>query len=650
MKLIVNPNWLPPLPLARGVRAKAEALLLSGELGDPEDAPFFRGLAAEEQAYLREKAAQIGGQPAQIVALSASLPTKAPAEESARALWQERAFLRGFAFSRLGREPEADAFFLQLPARFAPMIRAERALLRLNRGELVEAESLFAEAGRSPIPFDPYAACTLLGGLSLARIQQGDFHGAEQALRERRRILRAHPSPTLAFGTQLYEVLLRLERNDFEGAAAAIERSLSGITGASVNAFFLRHLQLRLQLARNELNAAEQSLRGLDTLRRELQFPEGVLDFRLEEIEWNLRQKNPAGTAAAIEALRPAAERDQYLNFRLRLLHAQALAQGGQAAEAFAEIQAVVELGETQRYRPGLSWAFLHAAGIALSAGHPLAARIFLSRGRALSAQLRLPVRLAGFSYMADILEDRYASSSALLGLARHQEIGPELEYFLGAYGFLNEVSLTVSGGGGREVVAEPSLRRRLFRAAGVFWFQRESVLLVNRGEARVLSSEFPAGAPPTALFRLLWREMESGNPGLSLKDVHAARSNAPFREHLHAGAAKMLVSRLRQKLAGSGLELSYDRPGGRYSLNTELPAFTIWSGADAKTPARNRKAEILARIAMEPFVRTQTLTEELGVSRQALHVFLKDLCEEGSVRLVRRGPASGYIYSGNSK
>jgi hypothetical protein len=647
MKIIVNQSWLPPLALARGVRAKVEALLLSGALGEPCETPFLRGLPREAQSYLREKAAQIGGQPAHLLELSAGLPREAPNGEEERALWQERAYLRGFAHSRLGREQAADEFFLQLPPRFQPAIRAERALLRLNRGELVEAEGLFLAAAQGNHAFDPYTACTLLGGLSLARIQQGDFLGAEQALRERRRILRAHPSPTLSFGTQLYEVLLRLERNDFDGASAALERSLSGIAAASVNGFFLRHLQLRLHLARNELSAAEVSLKALGELRRELQFPDGVLDFRLEEIEWNLRNQNPAATAAAIEALRPAAERDQYLRFRLGLLRAQALSQSGKPKEAFAEIQAVIELGEAQRYRPGLSWAFLHAAGIALSAGHPLAARLFLSRGRHLSAQLQLAVRLAGFSYMTELLEEKYASSSALLGLARHQEIGPELEYFLGAYGLLNEVSLSVSSGGGREVVAEPRFRRQLFRSAGVFWFQKELVLLVNRGGARVLSYEFPASAPPSALFRLLWSEMERGGPGITLRDVHALRSHAPYREHLHAGAAKMLVTRLRQKLAGSELSLTYERASGRYSLRSTLPSFTIQSGGDKAAPARNRKEEILARIAMEPFVRTQTLTDELGVSRQALHVFLKDLCEEGRIRLVRRGPKSGYVFKG---
>jgi tetratricopeptide (TPR) repeat protein len=650
MKVNVNPNWLPPLPLARSVRGKVEALLLNGSLGDPGDLPFLRALAPEEQSYLREKATQIGGQPARLLALTAGLETSPPEEESARTLWQERAFLRGFAFSRLGREAEADAFFLSLPVRFHAGIRAERALLRLNRGELVEAESLFVAAAKAPVALDPYTACTLLGGLSLARIQQGDFLGAEQALRERRRILRAHPSPTLAFGTQLYEVLLRLERNDFEAAAAVLERSLSEIPRASVNGFFLRHLQLRLNLARNELASAEESLHALDKLRRELEFPEGVLDFRLEEIEWNIRRGNPEGTAAAIEALEPAARHDQYLRFRLGLLRAQALAQRGKNLEAFAEIQRVIELGEAQRYRPGLSWAFLHAAGIALAAGHPLAARIFLSRGRHLSAQLHLPVRLAGFSYMADVLEERFASSTSLLSLARHQEIGPELEYFLGAYGFLNEVSLTVSSGAGREVVAEPRLRRQLFRSAGLFWFQKESVLLVNRGGPRVLSIELPPDLPLTALFRLLWSELENPGRGISLKDVHAIRSSAAFREHLHAGAAKMLVSRLRQKLSGSELALRFDRANGRYAFYSDLPCFTIQSGAAGATAGaspRNRKAEILARIAMEPFVRTQTLTDELGVSRQALHGFLKELCKEGRIRLVRRGPASGYVYKG---
>jgi biotin operon repressor len=412
-----------------------------------------------------------------------------------------------------------------------------------------------------------------------------------------------------------------------------------------VNGFFLRHLQLRLQLAKNEISNAAASLKNLDALRPELQIPEGVLDFRLEEIEWNLRRGEWALAEAAIAALAKSAEEDQYLKFRLGLLEAQALNQSGKHEEAFRRIQAVIELGEQRRYRPGLSWAFLHAAGISLSAGHPLAARIFLSRGRHLSADLHLNVRFAGFSYMADVLEQRFDSSSALLSLARHQEIGPELEYFLNAYGLLDRVSITVSSGGGREVLDEPRLRRQLFRAAGVFWFQKESVLLANDGVSRMQSIELPIGAPLTLLFRLLWSAHQGDAHELTLKEIHRLRSKAPFKEHLHAGAAKMLVTRLRQKLKPANLLVSYDRNLGTYSIQSELPCLTILSGTGA--PARDRKAEILARIAMEPFVRTSLLREELGVSRQAVHSYLKELCEEGKIRLVSRGPSSGYIFTG---
>ncbi|RZA07398.1 MAG: hypothetical protein EOP11_07785, partial [Proteobacteria bacterium] len=386
MKINVNQDWLDFLalpPLRREALAK-ELLLGSGEIVNLPARKL--SISQEAQAFLAEKAAQISGQPAKILTLAKALPSARPTEIDP--IWEERAFLKGFAFSRLGKEKEADNFFTQLPSRFQPRMRIEKALLRLNRGELVEAEGIFTGVAEGAYPLDPYAACTLLGGLSLAHIQQGNFIGAEQALRERRRILRRHPSPTLSFGTQLYEVLLRLERNDFAEAGVAVEKALAEIPRASVNGFFLRHLQLRLQLAKNELSDAETSLKGLDALRRELQFPEGVLDFRLEEIEWNLRRGDGGNAEAAIAALSPTAKQDQYLSFRLGLLEAQALTQSGKHAEAFRRIQGVVELGEQRRYRPGLSWAFLHAAGISLNAGHPLAARIFLSRGRHLSAEL----------------------------------------------------------------------------------------------------------------------------------------------------------------------------------------------------------------------------------------------------------------------
>jgi DeoR/GlpR family transcriptional regulator of sugar metabolism len=58
----------------------------------------------------------------------------------------------------------------------------------------------------------------------------------------------------------------------------------------------------------------------------------------------------------------------------------------------------------------------------------------------------------------------------------------------------------------------------------------------------------------------------------------------------------------------------------------------------------KSREQELLARIAMEPFVSTKKLCAEFGVSRQALHPFLKTLAEQKRIRVVRRGPVSGYV------
>jgi tetratricopeptide (TPR) repeat protein len=631
MKITVNSHWLP-----EGAE-NFEKSVLGGTLP-----ALPKRIEPDMALFLEEKAAQVAGRPARILELGENLPLNSSLETP---LWNERAFLRGFAFSRLGREVEADSFFSQLPHSYFASIQVEKALLRLNRGELGPAESLFVAAAKQG-EFDPFTACTLLGGLSLARINQGDFLGAEQALRERRRILRVHPSVVLEFGTRLYELLLRLERNDFEGAAFMLDQALGEARGASVNQFFLLHLRLRLQLARNDLAAAAASLKELAQLRADLGFPEGVLDFRLEEIEWHLRSGRAADAQKALNSLAEAAPpSDQFLDFRLSLLRAQAFFLVGEKDAAFEEIQEAIAKGETKRYRPGLSWAFLHAAGIALAAGHPLGAKLFLNRGRQISSELRLDVRLAGFSYLSDVLEQRFANSSALLSLARNQKIGPELEYFLDAYGLLSEARLMVSTPEGKELVAERRLRRQLFGAPGAFWFQRESVLVANLGKGKVEQMEFTPASPITSFFRLLWAERQAGQPGLTLVEVHRLRSSAAYKEHLHSGAAKMLISRLRQQIAKSGLVIAYDRASGRYSLQSEMATFTIQSESDSGKPARDRKAEVLARISMEPFVATRALCEEFGVSRQALHPWLQQLVQEDRIKLVRRGPISGYIF-----
>jgi HTH domain len=652
IKNIVKRKWLPLATLAASEREEAERGILESRYSSRSAiSEGWRGkLKPEELAYLLEKNTQVAGNPARLLELLADLPAQKPVEAAAEMLWEERLFLKAFAASRLGREAEAGPLFQSLPQRFQPLVQAERALARLNHGDLAGAESLFRGAleHRNAL-FDPYSLCSLLGGLSLTLIHQGEFREAERVLRERRNLLKDFPSPVLSFGTRLYEILLLLDRNDFARATALIERSRRENAGASINGFFLLHLWLQLSLARNELESARHAIEELRGLATELKIPDGVLGFRLEEVEWEIRAGKLESAQVLMAGLEKSAKdaRDDFLLFRLQVLKALACMRARSADEALREISVAVELGEKRRYRPGLSWAFFHAAGIALAAGDSLQARLFLLRGRRLAEELGLPVRRAAFSYISEVLESRYASASALVSLAKHREIGPELEYFLGAYGLLESVSLLVRDGSGQSSVNEPALRRRLFQEPGLFWFQKEGILLANEGRQEVVTVEFSDRSPLLACFRLFWNAFQGGQGGFTLREVHKTRLSCPYREELHAGAAKMLISRLRQQLGKTGIQLAYFRESGCYEFVAELPAFTILSQAEAEGGEKekpSRERALLERIGMEPFVSTKALCTEFGVSRQALHPALKKLTEEGKIRLVKRGPVSGYI------
>ena len=642
-KSIVKAHWLPFSGITSGLRDDLQVRILDG--CEDDEALKLAPISGEELAFIREKSAQVEGRPSLLLELLEHFDAPESGDENLRL---ERRFLKGYALSRLGRAAEAQTLFQSLPRTFQPKILVEKGLEKLNQGELSAAEGIFKDAlERGRGEFDPFTACTLYGGLSLALIHQGQFREAELCIDERRKILARTPSRVLSFGTRLYEILFLLERNNFDLAADLLAKTLGEVHSESINNYFILNLKLRLLLARNELGQAETHLERLRETARALNLAEGVLDFRIEEIELLLRRNATDEAQAKIATLRqdPLKKRDQFLRFRIALLQAVASIQKRNSEKALKEIVEAIDLGEANRYRPWLTWAFFHAAGIAIASGQPVQAKLFLNRGRKLSSEIGLRVRLACFSYMTEVIESRYATGSALISLAKHQEIGPELEYFLDAYRLLDVLNLTVISRERREMLAEPQLRRLLFKEPGVFWFQKESVLLSNHGDGRVELVEWPALSPLLAAFRLFWNDLQTTHAGLNLSDVHQARSPHPYRPELHESSAKMQISRLRKKIKNSKLSLKFDRDIGRYQLLAELPPFTIQSGLKpTATKLSGRKEELLERIGMEPFVSTKALCEEFKVTRQALHPFLRALQEEGKIRVVKRGPVSGYI------
>ena len=645
---IVKAQWLPFTLRTEEETLRLERAVLQGSIHSSQDIPGNRQdqLSAVRLGYAVAKSAQVRGQLVRLLDVLGELSTSDSRDANEVSMLEELLFLRGFALSRLGRKEEAEECFRRLPNRFHARIQIEHALEKLNAGKLSSAEEIFKRALKSGAEtLDPYSSCTLLGGLCLALIHQGKFREANSVLGERKKILKVWPSEPLALGTRLYEILFLLEKNDFDQASEVLARSLSAGDGDSINFYFLSHLNLRLHLARNRLAEAGAIIEQLRAIVRAGRVTEGVLDFRLEEVEWLLRSGQAESAKALIEGIRlePRRQKDEFFHFRLSSLLAVALMQNREASRALTEVAQAISVGEQGKYRPMLSWTLFHAAGIARAAGEILQAKLYLNRGRKLCEELGLKVRFAAFSYMAEVLDKRYASGSALVSLAKHQEIGPEIEYFLDAYKLLDEVAIAVTQGGRRENFSEPAVRRMLFKESGIFWFQKEAVLLANLGDGEVQLVDMDEKSPIVACFRVLWTQAQTGKKGLPLRSIHKLRSPHTFKSELHEAAAKMLVSRLRRKVAICRLDLRYDRRTAAYSFVSDLPLYTIQSFA-APTRAGEREAEILERIAMEPFVSTRTLCDEFKVTRQALHPTLLKLQRQGKIRVVKRGPVSGYI------
>lgn len=632
---------------------KLEALLFAGEVRESSDLPSsLSALTSDEKSWVLEKATQIRGNPALLLQRLESLPVAPPEDERAHTIWQERLFLKGFALYRLNRPAEAIAYFDQLPRRFLSRIQIERALYRVNRGDFPGAAALFQAVLECDLEteFDTYSLCTLLGGYCLALLYKGDFKAAKRRLEERKKILQHVYSPVLAFGTGLYEILLALEENNFDRAASLLNQALMDQDRQSVNWYFLLHLQLRLNLARGLLAQAGSVLQELKLLSQSLNLPEGVLDFRLEEIEWKLRSQVLPEALQEIEDVERTArvQGDEFLLFRLMVIKAQVLSRQGRHSEALNEIQQAVHSGESKGYRPALTWALFHAAGIAWTSQQVVLAKLFLRRGRRLTEELGLRGRAACFAYMSDVVENRHASASVLIALAKYQEIGPELEYFLDTYHLLDSAGFAVSDGQKHTLVQESNLRRMFFREPAIFCFQKEALVIANLGLGQVRATEFESGSPLLAVFRLFLEAHLQKNK-LTLASIHECRSPHRYREDLHAPSTKMLLSRLRAKFAECGLKIAFDRQAGTYTLKSELSLYAVKSRAPevVEAPAKTREEELLKRIAMEASVSTHDLCAEFRVTRQALHPILKRLVARGKVRVVRRGPISSYVFLG---
>ncbi len=636
---------------------RAEKLILQGRFDEPNDAlPGYEEDPLQRLVY--EASLQIAGKFAEILRSTERLSPK-PEDEIDRRIWCERKFLRGFGYQRTGQAAEARREWTELLEHaggltpiFDPRIRIEEGVTRLNQGDFLSAVQILRGAltvGREN--FDLYTLTRVLGVLGLSNMHLGEFARAEHYLTEESRVLAGLDVPSLHAGLTRIWITLAIKRDDFDRAQRQLNEALPQAEESRTTYAYLLQLQARVYLARNFLDEARTTLDRLARWIERFSIPAGALDPSEEWLELHLRRRElPQARELVARALSQAqARHDRFAGFRLRIAEARALALGGRREQALRIAEAAIVEGEDRGYRPDLVAALFHAAGIAFQGKDLLRFRNHSLRGQRLAGELGLALRHASFTYLLEFHRKDASPSSAFLALLRAgRSIGRELEYLLNTYSILSKVRLEISDGSKRYRMEESVFRSELFSESGVFWFPAEHTLLTKRsGRLEVVA--FEEGSLVLAAFLLLLNRRE----GFTLEDVHRLRSKAPFHPFRHTAAARMILTRIRQELEKTGLSVEYGRESGRYRLESFLAPLTIEVeretgavGGVGGAPV-DRYHQIIDRIRAERFARTADLCERLGMTRQSLHPYLKELSRRGLVRLVRRGPVSGYVLVG---
>lgn len=156
----------------------------------------------------------------------------------------------------------------------------------------------------------------------------------------------------------------------------------------------------------------------------------------------------------------------------------------------------------------------------------------------------------------------------------------------------------------------------------------------------------------------LLFSLLNAGQQGRTLAQLHALRSQAPFRADDHAAAVHAALTRVRQRVEHFGLRISpvENKSLGQhlfYRIESDLPFETLTfvhkpsanvaSSHTKKNHTEARCIEILALVRAQGLATSATLCSAIGITRQSLRPYLDML--ESSGALVRRGKGPGTRY-----
>jgi hypothetical protein len=261
-----------------------------------------------------------------------------------------------------------------------------------------------------------------------------------------------------------------------------------------------------------------------------------------------------------------------------------------------------------------------------------------------------MAVLAACFEYLEELQGGKPSISRAVVAFLRQgARIAPEMQYFLSIYSFSEQTEFVVSDAYQSHKMNEASFRSQLVGQDAVFWIPQECAILSTIGRsARV--AYLKHDTLPYAVFLLAFSR---AGEGFELEDVHRLRlDQSPYHPFRHAHSARVLVLSLRRDLAPLGVRIEYDRSTQRYFLRSPVPILrlSVTSGGQRVLLARDRKSSAIpklleARLEKDRFIRTADICRDFKVTRQSMNRHLRALAAKGKVRLVKRGPISGYLW-----
>lgn len=623
------------------------------DLSPWEEQLRLRSMPSALRLLIEETGLSSAAQIPQALASSEALGAHPPDAGLQRALWFERAFLRGSILLQRGNDAEAEQIWERLLALLGEdghdriiiqKIRIEQGTTALNRGNCRECLRVLAGLAEAPAVLGTMALSRGLAAMAIAALRLGDRTLADAAL-ERCKLITCRPDGPEHPGIVRLRIKFALARENYDQALQLIGTVTQNVLPWSKSFLLLQHERVRLHLVRNEVTQARDLLKTLEEAQVAYALSSGIMDLTEEQVELELRARN-ASTALVQrcdEAIARALQRrDERALVRLQTLKANALSQLGQVDAARARIGEAMGRAELLGLRTDLVDMSFHAAGLAFQDNDAARLRQALDHGETLCRELGLKNRRIIFSYLRALAIRRQGHNLAIFELLQCGAVRSEIAYFLEHYGMLTAKVFRVSRDDGACItLAENELRRRVWHERGIYFFPHEGVLAVNDGQrVRTLLRA------PDSFFARACAALLHEKQGLCVEDFHKLGSRVRFHPIRHHGAARVAIHRVRQALEEVSLTLEHDRRSGRYRIAdtwARCEVRVVERPANPRVPAETRCTEILRALREAGQMTTTEICQVTGVSRQVLHPVLKRLEADGLVRLVVRGPKSRY-------